>query len=193
LSIGVGRPSVGDNISFVASAGTSIVQADWSFGNGATQRTSRGDTAYAYPAVGTFTARVTVTASDGRTGSNQATVIVRRRETPPPTPEPTPIPTPAPTLGLELTCTPRTAPTLTPCNVTLSYGGTTLPASHITGLNWDWGDGATTQMVGAPDPVEAHLYATGTYTLFVEVFATIVTDGIPDGKRAATSTVLIIP
>lgn len=192
LSIGVARPSVGDNISFVASSSSAIVRADWAFGNGATTSTVRGDTAYAYPAVGTFLARVTLTASDGRTGSDQATVIVRRRETPPSTPEPTPIPTPAPALGLGLTCAPRTAPTLTPCNVTLSYGGTTLPASHITGLNWDWGDGTTTQTVG-PDPVEAHPYATGTYTLFVEVFATIVTDGIPDGKRADTSTVLIIP
>ena len=185
LSIGVARPSVGDNISFVASAaGTSIVRADWAFGNGATLSTSRGDTAYAYPATGTFTARVTVTASDGRTGSDQATVTVSRRETPPSTPTPTPT-TPG-GFVVSLACTVQDATLPTSCNVTASYHDATVASGSMTAIDWDWGDGI--HAAGAPS--NAHPYAfAGTYTVLATVTATTA-----DGSRTGVgSKTIIVP
>ena len=103
----------------------------------------------------------------------------------PPTPPP---PTPAPTLTATLTCTATMHGTATPCNVTASYGGTPLPGTVITNVNWDWADGTALQSTATP--INTHNYVqAGTYTVYV-----LVTANTPDGVRDATAMkVLLIP
>lgn len=168
LSVGVGSPEVGQLISFVASAQASITRAVWSFGNGATATSETGDTAYSYPASGTFTAQVTVTAQDGRTGSDQASVTVSRRA---PTPAPpAPAPTPGPdTSGFQvaLACAPKPAGSPTPCNVNVTYNGDVQPSERVLAVRWDFGDGF---IVDTTRPVASHVYTgAGTYTVFAMV------------------------
>lgn len=179
LTIGRSDPTVDAPISFVASTPTLIREAAWSFGNGVTQRTTTGETAYAYPAVGTFDASVTVTATDGRTATAHQPVTVSRRPTPPRPPPPPP--PPVPTLDAVLTCTPRPALTPTPCNITVSYGGGTVPSSQVTGVTWDWGDGPPPAFT--PGPVSSHVYPqAGSFTVLATVTATT-----SDGSKTATA------
>lgn len=97
-------------------------------------------------------------------------------------------PPPAPTLTAALTCTPIAHGSPTPCNVTASYGGTPLPGTVVTNVNWDWADGTALQSTATP--INAHSYVqAGTYTVYV-----LVTANTPDGVRDATATkVLLIP
>lgn len=109
---------------------------------------------------------------------------------PPPAPPvvtpPPPVPVPA-GLVVTLNCTPVNHPGPSPCNVNVSYNGTPLPATAISNVGWNWGDGLTDTTAL---PVMTHAYANaGSYTVFVTVTATTV-DGV---KTATTSKALVIP
>jgi len=167
LSIGRSNPTVGDPISFVATTGTTISQADWAFGNGATDRTTRGSTGYAYPTAGTFQVQVTVTASDGRTAADATTVTVARR--PSPTTPTNPTPPPPSDFLVRLTCTASPVGRPTPCNVQTSYHDQPIPSGDVTSVTWDYGNGArfitTLPTASYPYP------QSGTYRVFADVTA----------------------
>lgn len=106
----------------------------------------------------------------------------------PPQPQP---PTPPATLSTSLACTaPLTHGLPTPCNVQVSYGGTVLPATAITAVDWVWGDGA---MNTTAIPADTHVYPiAGSYTVFATVTANLPTP--PGGMSTATgSKALTIP
>jgi subtilisin family serine protease len=75
VSCAAGRSSC----TFDASASTgAIVGYAWSFGNGATATSTTAKTSYRYPAVGSYTARVTVTDAQGRAASAQVAVKIKK-------------------------------------------------------------------------------------------------------------------
>lgn len=177
-------PNKGDGVTFSAtvSGGSAPYSYAWIFGDGAS---GSGQTiSHRYFSDGSKAVSLTVTDADSRTGTAQTTISVQ----PDPVPPAPPTPPVAPTLTVTLTCT---APAVhlgpTPCNVNVSYGGTVLPATAITSIDWVWGDGA---MNTTAIPADTHVYPiAGSYTVFATVTATTV-DGV---KTAAGSKALVIP
>lgn len=162
--------------------GLAIVSTAWTFGDGATGAANSGATNHTYGSAGTYPASVTATDTLGRTASSSALVTVNAAAVTPPPPPP-----PPPTLAATLTCTPATHPATTVCNVTATYGGSTVPSGSVTRVDWDWGDGTTTLNGGVAN---GRAYVTaGTYTVFATVTATTV-DG---AKTATTSKVVLVP
>ena len=86
-----------------------------------------------YPTVGFVASRVTVTA--GSLTASGATLVTVT----PPAPSP-----PAPTLVASLTCFSATHPMPSACNVSATYGGTAVASADLN-VDWDWGDGLTTE------------------------------------------------
>ena len=115
---------------FSVSSSATGVTWNWSFGDGQTAQTTAFSTTHAYATAGTYA----VTVSAAGTSSASATITVT---------DPV-VTAPAPLFAATLTCaTPGIAGNGTPmvCNVSASYKGATLPASAITSVKWDWGDG----------------------------------------------------
>ena len=141
-------------------------------GNGTTDFTTAAPTntqVCAYPTAGTITSKVTVTGGSA-SGSGTAPVTVTTS-----------------VLVATITCTPVASPGATPCNVSLTYGGTTLSVTAITKIDWDWGDGLRDLNSTA---VKTHSYASpGTYTVIGSVTATT-TDG-SKGPVVATKSITV--
>ena len=156
----------------VFSVSSSVVGATWtwSFGDGAIEQSAAFSIPHTYGSAGVYTATV----SSSVTTSASATVQV----VPPIT---TPPGTSTRVLGVTLTC--PTAPksgTATACNVSVTYGGASLPSAKVFGVDWDWGDGGQDKSSG---PVATHNYANaGSYVVIVNVNA-----NTPDGVAVATT------
>lgn len=171
-------------ISLEATDGTAPVSYAWTFGDGAAA-TGNAPT-HTYQSEGVKTIRVTATDATGRTGTGYREIEVHRdralppSSVPPPSPPPPPPPPPAaPALSVALTCTPNLHGTVSPCNVNVDYGGVLLPATAVTRVDWDWGDGQVTSNNGV---VATHTYANaGTYSVFATVTA-----GTAGGLKTAT-------
>lgn len=176
--------TVGDSIFLSASASpANIVAYDWNFGDGGHTRTLTSAIAHTYGSPGILGASVTVTGDDGRSASATTTLTVQAAPVVPPTP-----PAPAPSLSLGITCTGNThGTTLSPCNLTASYGGSALPSAQFMTVDWDWGDGFTST---TSVPVDARTYVNaGTYTVFAK--ATVQTvDGV---KTSTINHSLVVP
>ncbi len=192
LAVGPSNPIAGTQAAFIANVNpppTAPVSYGWSFGDGVSRATATEATFYTYPNSGVYDASVTVRDAIGRSTTATAHVTV---QAPPqiPAPPPTP-PPPTPTLSASLTCEPVAHGSPTPCNVTVSYGGATLPGSRVTSVTWDWGDGtAPTTTNTPPTAATSHVYGfAGTYTVYAQAIATTV-----DGpKLAETSKTIIVP
>lgn len=170
LLIGRTSPEVGQAISFVAASSMAITRADWNFGNGVTLTTATGDTAYRYPAVGTFLVHVTATARDGRTGSAAQSVTVQPKPSAPTPTTEDPTPTPNGFVA-SIACEPKAAGIATTCHATVAVDGMVQPSQVITKVNWDFGDGVTTSTYLPTAPVTSHVFAgAGSYTVFAAVF-----------------------
>lgn len=158
--------------------GAAITSVSWAFGDGATASTNSGTTSHTYTTAGNFTASVTATDTLGRSASNSAPVTVNAL----PTPTPTPAPGPA-ALAASMTCS--VAAHVVSCNVAAAYGGTPLPSSAITRVDWDLGDG---QVPATTVPVVSHTYAQpGTYRVVATVHANATIDGAFVPKIVETS------
>jgi hypothetical protein len=170
-----GSATTGVPVVFSVSSSVSGATWNWSFGDGANDQSTTFAISHAYGRAGTYVATV----SSSVTFSSSATVVVTD-----PTSQPG---TPVTGLAASMTCTPATHGTPTPCNVSVTYGGTNLPSANITGVHWDWGD-------GLPDltttPVNTHTYANaGTYVVFASVNAQTANGG----QTATTTKSVVIP
>jgi len=181
LSVGIVSTTgiAGTPTLFGLSINAPVARADWTFGDGAIATTAGAQTSHVY-ASGSFPVSVGVVDDRGRTASAQTTVTIA--------PAPSPPVTPAPLLAAVITCAPAAIHTVpapaTPCNVSATYGGTPVPSSLLTRVDWDWGDGTTTLNGGA---ASTRTYANaGTYTVIAAVTATTV-----DGTRTTTTTKMI--
>jgi len=129
-----------------------------------------------YPTAGTVVSKVTVT---GGVASGVGTAPAITVTAPPA----------APTLSASLSCTPSAHTTPTVCNVATTYGGAAVLSTLVTGVTWDWGDGAGLDGTSTA-PVKSHSYDNaGTYLVVVTVTATTA-DG---AKTATTSRSVVIP
>lgn len=178
---------VGEGLSLRAVETSGVVLSPavyhWTFGDGTSSTNFAG---HAYQQPGSYAASVSVRDRDGRTAEAGTVVTVASRPRPPRDPPPPP-PEPA-SLSVKLTCTPKPAGTTpTPCNVTASYDGSTVPSANVTGVDWDWGDGFTDSTAG---PTNSRTYPlAGTYTVYATVTAT--TSG--GSKTATKSTTIVVP
>jgi hypothetical protein len=173
LSLGRAEIMRGSGVSLIASpvTGSPTLPATyvWTFGDGQQETTHDAFAGHSYARSGNFDASVHVTDAIGRTARATRTITVSN---PPRTPSsPAPAPPAAAELTVSLTCTPKPAGTAdTPCNVTVSYNGATLPSAAVTRVDWDWGDGNEDS---TPHPSNSHDYeVAGTYTVFAIVTAT---------------------
>ncbi len=71
-------PAVNQSVTFTATVGEGIVaeRFDWVFGDGTTRTTTGNETTKVYASSGVKKAKVTVTATDGSTGTAAADVVV---------------------------------------------------------------------------------------------------------------------
>lgn len=194
IAVGPTSPTAGVSASFTANVSptpTAPVTYAWNFGDGATRTVTTESTFYAYGRAGAYDTSVAVADGLGRSVSGSVHVNVLSPP-PPPAPDPPAPPTPDPTLTAALTCTPKAPPALTPCNVTASFGPTTLPGTSVTQVDWDWGDGATNLTLTPTAPTASHAYPTGTFTLFAKVTANQPTTP-PSSATVTISKVLTIP
>jgi hypothetical protein len=183
LSISASTVQLGTSTRFTATAtGTSGASAyTWSFGDGTSGTSTTPTTGNTYAAIGSYSVTAVLTDGAGRTATASTTATVIAVPPPPPPPPP---PTPA-GLVVTLTCVPAAHGSPTACNVAVSYNSVALPATAITSVAWEWGDGQTS----ATAPLGQNTYAqAGTYLVVATVTATTV-----DGpKTAARSRSLII-
>ncbi len=144
-------PGVLQNVNFVASAsraatGHSLVQYDWSFGDGGTSSNSTATTQHSYSIAGTYTVTLTVTDDVGQTHSATATV----------------------TVGAGITANFTISPSNPKVGATVNVNAgdsTTLSGSEITSYSWNFGNGAT----GTGATATTSYTATGTYTISLTV------------------------
>lgn len=135
------------NVAFVGSAsgGSPPYTYAWAFGDGASS--TMGSIAHAYPTDGSYSAKFTVTDSNGQTGSETRTVTVH---SPPPTPQPL--------SKVDFT-------TENVGNRTVSLTSSVTGGNGTLAYSWDFGD-AQTSSQGSP----SHQYAVpGTYTVNLTV------------------------
>ena len=175
-----GSATTGVSLPFGVSSSATGVTWIWSFGDGANEQGTAFSTTHTYNRAGVYTASV----SSASTTSASATITV--------TDPPAPSPAPSATLTGVLTCTPGThgsPATPTACNVTLTYGGTTLGGGTVTRVEWDWGDGTTADNLTTV-PVNRHVYVNpGSYT----VFATATATPVDTPKTTTTSKAVVVP
>lgn len=135
------------NVNFVASGssaapGHSIVQYDWSFGDGATSSATSALSSHAYTATGTYTVTLTVTDDVGQTRTATSTLTVVNG----------------------LTANFSISPTSQVITRTVNVNGgdsSTIAGATISSYTWDFGNGQTSTGVTA-----STTYATaGTYTI----------------------------
>jgi PKD repeat protein len=71
-------PKVNQSVTFTATVGEGVVaeRFDWVFGDGTTRTTTGNETTKAYTSTGIKRAKVTVTATDGSTGTGAADVVI---------------------------------------------------------------------------------------------------------------------
>lgn len=187
LLVSPSTPHKGDHITMTASSagGTAPLSYAWTFGDGAWADGPSATLTHAYDQDGLKTIRLTVTDANGRTGSGYREMMIQSNvvvSNDPPVVLPPPAPTPPqlPTLSTVATCTGNAHGSPSPCNVNTYYGGSVLPSSAISNVDWDWGDGLQTAAGGV---VSAHSYVNaGTYNVFATVTATTV-----DGPKTATT------
>lgn len=177
LGVTLSAPSVvvGSTSTLTASANSAALGGPysytWSFGDGKGDAGSAASISHAYPGIGAYNASVTIKDGAGRTATGVTVVSVT--DVPVATPAPT---TPAAAgLVASLNCTASAHGSPSPCNVSVTYNGTALASTAITGIAWDWGDGST--VAGAAVPLGSHSYAqAGVYNVTATVTATT-TDG----------------
>jgi hypothetical protein len=190
LSLGPQVPTRTISVALIALAPDAVLPAtyDWSFGDGATMTTASSTTFHTYTSTGTVTVSVMVTDAAGHVGT--ATVTTTVADLPAVIPPPV---RPLPSLSASINCTVpggTPPPTLTPpvsipCNVTAAYGGVAVPSSFVTGVDWDWGDGAVNLGGGV---ALSHVYGQlGTFTVVATVVAKTV-----DGPKGPVSALLVI-
>jgi subtilisin family serine protease len=61
-----------------SSSGAGIKSFSWTFGSGASATTASAKTSYVYPSAGTYTAKLTITDTEGRTSTSSQTVKIRK-------------------------------------------------------------------------------------------------------------------
>jgi PKD repeat protein len=188
LSLGPQVPTRSISVAVIALVPDAVLPAtyDWSFGDGATMTTASSTTFHTYTSPGTVTVSVTVTDAAGHVGT--ATVTTTVADLPAVKPPPVTLP---PSLSASVNCTvpggtpPPPPPVSIPCNVTAAYGGVAVPSSFVTGVDWDWGDGAKNLGAGV---ALSHTYGQlGTFTVFATLAATTV-----DGPKGPVSALLVI-
>lgn len=148
-------------------------QFAWAFGDGALEQGTSPNVTHRYAADGLKLIAVTATDADGRTAATSTAVTVKAdlpaTSTAPPYVPPAPTPTPAPTLRADLTCSPASSGSSTPCNISASFGGVPLASGQVTSVAWDFGDGASA--IGGV--TSSHVYAQpGTYAIVFTLTAT---------------------
>lgn len=140
-------PAILQNVNFsaaasTAAAGHSLVQYDWSFGDGATSSSTASLTSHAYATAGTYTVALTVTDDVGQTRTTTSTVAVVNG----------------------LTASFSVSPTSQVITRTVNVNGgdsTTVAGSSITSYTWDFGNGQT-----GTGATSSTTYSTaGTYTI----------------------------
>ena len=146
-------PAVGEPVTFTATvtpAEASITEFQWSFGDGTSSTTTGGATSHAYNDDGTYTATVTVRATDGRVGTGSAVVAVQ-------------------SLGV-LSVILTAIPSSTTVGTSVSFTAVVTPSdAPVTEYSWNFGDGSTRTTTGNST---SHVYtAVGTYTVTVTVTA----------------------
>jgi PKD repeat protein len=171
-----GSATVGALVTFGVSSSVAGATWIWSFGDGATEQGTAFSTTHTYSVAGTYTASV----SSASTQASSATIVVTAA---------TAVPPPTTSAGFVATIAcPKTTTQTQACNVTTSLNGVAQQSSTITRVDWDWGDGQTTQTNGSFAPVSSHLYTNpGTYT----VFATV-TGAPPLGVSQSTTTSITV-
>ena len=152
-----GSATAGTPVTFSVSSSAVGATWIWSFGDGATEQGSAFSTTHTYTSAGTYTASV----SSSSTQASSATIVVTASVVPPPTT--------STGFAATIAC-PKTATLAQACNIATTLNGVAQPSSTITRVDWDWGDGQTTQTNGSLAPVSSHTYANaGTYTVFASV------------------------
>lgn len=142
----------------------------WTYGDGTSSTGAASSSTHTYPGTGSYAANVKVTDGAGRTATATASALV----TDPIVVVTPPVSTPTPTGPVAtLTCTANAPLTASPCNVSMSYNGTAVASTSVTGVVWDWGDGSTLDNASVT-PVKSHSYAqAGTYNVTATVTATV--------------------
>ncbi len=170
LTVSLGGPYAGDPSAAVtllaAVSGQNLtgLTYSWTFGDGGTQSGSSPLVSYSYAAAGTYTASVTVTNSDGATGTSSAQVTVA-------------------STALQPVTLDGASYALAGSSVAFSVSNPNQPPAGGFTYHWSFGDGAT-DVTGAP--VDSHAYtAAGSYTAAVTV-----TDN--KGDQAVSSTAVTI-
>ncbi|MGE0393216.1 MAG: PKD domain-containing protein [Vicinamibacterales bacterium] len=144
-------PAIQQNVNFVASgstaaAGHSLVQYDWSFGDGSTSSSTASTSSHAYASTGTYTVTLTVTDDVGQRRTVTSTVTVVNG----------------------LTASFSVSPTSQVITRTVNVNGTestTVAGATIQSYTWDFGNGET-----ATGSTASTTYATaGTYTIRLTV------------------------
>lgn len=150
-----GSAQTGALVTFSVSSAAMGQTWQWSFGDGGTASTTAFSTSHVYNQPGVYTANVS---SSGTVASSATITVTASTVTTPPPPA---------LFAASLACTPSTTLIL-PCNITATSNGSVLPASSITNVSWDWGDGSFGPITSTP--VNTHPYANpGTYTIFATV------------------------
>ncbi len=170
LTVSLGGPYAGDPSAAVtllaAVSGQNLtgLTYSWTFGDGGTQSGSSPLVSYSYAAAGAYTASVTVTNSDGATGTSSAQVTVA-------------------STALQPVTLDGASYALAGSSVAFSVSNPNQPPAGGFTYHWSFGDGAT-DVTGAP--VDSHAYtAAGSYTAAVTV-----TDN--KGDQAVSSTAVTI-
>lgn len=144
-------PAVLQNVNFVASgstaaAGHTLVQYDWSFGDGSTSSSTASTNSHAYATTGTYTVTLTVTDDVGQRRTATSTVTVVNG------------------LVASFSISPTSQVITRTVNVN-GTGSTTVAGSTIQSYTWDFGNGTT-----ATGSTASTTYSTaGTYTIRLTV------------------------
>lgn len=144
-------PAVLQNVNFVASgstaaAGHTLVQYDWSFGDGSTSSSTASTNSHAYATTGTYTVTLTVTDDVGQRRTATSTITVVNG------------------LAASFSISPTSQVITRTVNVN-GTGSTTVAGSTIQSYTWDFGNGTT-----ATGSTASTTYSTaGTYTIRLTV------------------------
>src|SRR5262249_33551916 len=111
-----GSATTGVPVVFSVSSSVSGATWSWSFGDGANDQSTAFSISHAYGRAGTYIATV----SSSVTSSSSASVVVT---------DPTTQPAPPTGLATTMTCTPLAHGTPTPCNVSVTFAGVSLPSA----------------------------------------------------------------
>lgn len=121
----------------------------------------------AFPIAGTYTIVTTALSGDGFSVSDRTTVTASVRPVTvvlPPSVPPTPQ---APTVNASIGCVPQKHGDPTPCNITATFGNTSITGS-LGKVVWEYGDGNQATLTG---PLSSYVYnQAGTYQIIAHVY-----------------------